>query len=126
MGREMRAFIRARSKELEREAASLRAAIAGHKRVIQEAGTPVSDPADDALEAQEQAKSLALVIQMEQQLAQVLAARRKLADGTYGLCEVCHKPIVRERLEAMPYARLCTDCQSARERKNHLHPAGMA
>ena len=27
--------------------------------------------------------------------------------GTYGLCEVCGKPIGAARLEAMPAARLC-------------------
>ena len=31
----------------------------------------------------------------------------RLADGTYGKCEVCGKPIGAARLEAMPAARLC-------------------
>jgi DnaK suppressor protein len=34
--------------------------------------------------------------------------------GTYGTCERCGKPIGEDRLEAMPAARLCIECASAR------------
>jgi len=36
-------------------------------------------------------------------------------DGTYGVCEVCHKEIDWARLEAKPYATLCIRCQQIRE-----------
>jgi RNA polymerase-binding protein DksA len=38
-------------------------------------------------------------------------ALRKIADGTYGICERCGKQIAEERLEALPYAELCIDCK---------------
>ncbi len=36
----------------------------------------------------------------------------KLDNGTYGICENCGRTIVKARLEALPYARLCIDCKS--------------
>jgi DnaK suppressor protein len=37
----------------------------------------------------------------------VKLALRKMAEGTYGICEVCDKPIEEDRLEANPAARTC-------------------
>ena len=37
-------------------------------------------------------------------------ALRRLDDGTYGICEVCGKPIPGERLAARPSARTCVGC----------------
>lgn len=42
-------------------------------------------------------------------LAEVDAALKRMDDGTYGLCEVCHDPVETERLIANPLARLCLD-----------------
>ena len=39
----------------------------------------------------------------------------KLASGTYGNCETCHRPIPTARLEAVPYARRCLSCQEHME-----------
>jgi RNA polymerase-binding protein DksA len=43
---------------------------------------------------------------LEEQLAEVTAALERLDKGTYGNCEVCGKPIEKERLEANPSARI--------------------
>ena len=40
-------------------------------------------------------------------LRKVEHALRRLADKTYGTCEVCGQPIPVARLEALPYATLC-------------------
>jgi RNA polymerase-binding transcription factor DksA len=40
-------------------------------------------------------------------LEEVRRARRHLADGTYGLCEVCGEPVPEERLEVRPWAVRC-------------------
>jgi RNA polymerase-binding transcription factor len=32
---------------------------------------------------------------------------RRVADGTYGICEVCGKPLPEERLEVRPWAVRC-------------------
>lgn len=44
-------------------------------------------------------------------LAEIDAALQRIEDGTYGICEVCGKPIGEERLRALPWARLCIDDQ---------------
>lgn len=40
-------------------------------------------------------------------LDDVRRARRRLADGTYGTCEVCGEPIPEGRLEARPWSNRC-------------------
>jgi DnaK suppressor protein len=48
---------------------------------------------------------------VQQTVAEIDAALRRIEDGTYGLCEQCGKPIAPERLAAIPWARLCIDDQ---------------
>ena len=59
----------------------------------------------------EQQRDLALRERNEQHLAQVEAALARLDAGTYGDCASCGRPIAPERLEAIPWAALCIDCQ---------------
>lgn len=59
----------------------------------------------------EQQRDLALRERNEQHLAQVEAALARLDGGTYGTCASCGRPIAAERLEAIPWAGLCIDCQ---------------
>ena len=40
-------------------------------------------------------------------LEDVRRARRRVADGTYGFCEVCGHPVPAERLEVRPWAARC-------------------
>jgi RNA polymerase-binding transcription factor len=51
-----------------------------------------------------------LVEDARHQLAEIEAARGRLADGTYGTCEECGGPIGEGRLEARPTARTCIRC----------------
>ncbi|TEU11542.1 MAG: conjugal transfer protein TraR [Anaerolineales bacterium] len=71
--------------------------------------------ADDATEAFEQAKDLALRQNLERLLKQVEDALKRFETGTYGLCEQCGKEIDPARLKALPYATLCLSCQQHRE-----------
>ena len=43
-------------------------------------------------------------------------ALQRIGDGTYGTCKRCGKQIAAERLEALPYARLCIECKRLEER----------
>jgi DnaK suppressor protein len=52
----------------------------------------------------------------EHVLAEIDDALERIDDGTYGLCASCGGPIGLERLEAVPYARLCIDDKRALER----------
>ena len=47
----------------------------------------------------------------QQTVSEIEAALRRIDDGTYGVCEVCGKPIAPERLAAIPWARRCIDDQ---------------
>jgi DnaK suppressor protein len=44
------------------------------------------------------------------------AALERMSDGTYGRCELCGRAIERPRLEALPEAVTCRDCQERAER----------
>jgi RNA polymerase-binding transcription factor len=50
-------------------------------------------------------------------LIQTLRALDRLADGTYGVCESCGKPIGKARLQAAPRATLCVPCKQREERR---------
>ena len=51
-----------------------------------------------------------LIRQAETRLAEVDAALERLADGSYGTCVVCGRPIPLERLAARPTAAACVGC----------------
>jgi RNA polymerase-binding protein DksA len=53
----------------------------------------------------------ALNERMEDTLEQVEAALMRIDDGNYGKCTHCGKPISPERLEILPYAEHCINCQ---------------
>jgi DnaK suppressor protein len=59
----------------------------------------------------EQQRDLALRDRAEQHLALVDAALARLDDGSFGACLRCGKPIGPDRLEALPWAEHCIDCQ---------------
>ncbi|HET89535.1 MAG TPA: conjugal transfer protein TraR [Chloroflexi bacterium] len=73
--------------------------------------------ADDATDAFEQAVDVALRRKFETTLEEVDRALARLENGTYGLCEACGARIDRARLEALPRAKYCMDCQSLKEYK---------
>jgi len=50
-------------------------------------------------------------------LSEVDAALRRLAAGTFGLCEECHDSVEQERLIADPLVRFCLDHLTAKERR---------
>ena len=50
-------------------------------------------------------------------LQQIDDALERIDDGNYGVCESCGLEIGEERLTAMPFSRLCRDCQQDQERE---------
>ncbi len=71
--------------------------------------------AESGTELYEQERNLALERNLQEQLAEVEHALDKVAQGTYGICDVCGKDINPERLQAMPQAALCIDDASKRQ-----------
>jgi len=62
-------------------------------------------PADTASDTFEREKDLAILEQLEGELAEIEAAMQRLDEGTYGIDEQTGEPINPERLEALPTAR---------------------
>ncbi|MCL5952542.1 MAG: TraR/DksA family transcriptional regulator [Chloroflexi bacterium] len=75
------------------------------------------DEADLAATAQAKEQSLWLANDQKQRLAQIDQALARIAAGRYGTCDVCGKPIAPERMEAVPHATMCIECQAKSERK---------
>jgi DnaK suppressor protein len=71
----------------------------------------MNHPADASAVLFEREKELALDQNLDELLARVNEALKKLEEGTYGRCEVCGRSISAARLEALPYAVYCIDCQ---------------
>ncbi len=74
-----------------------------------------SDQADDADAVENAERMNAITRNSQVLLSQVNAALTRIADGTYGTCINCGKEIAPRRLEALPYATLCIECQAQAE-----------
>jgi len=64
-----------------------------------------------------QQRDLALRDRADTQLALVDAALVRLDGGTFGTCIRCGRPIPPGRLEALPWAPRCIDCQRIADRE---------
>jgi YteA family regulatory protein len=53
----------------------------------------------------------ALKVHQEHLLKEILDAIGRINEGNFGKCEFCGNKISEERLEAVPYTRLCIDCE---------------
>lgn len=71
--------------------------------------------ADDATQAFDQAKDLALRTSSQKRLRLVKDALAKFENGTYGKCERCGREIDLARIEAIPYTPYCLHCAEARD-----------
>lgn len=72
-------------------------------------------PADLASETFEREKDLALEGNIEDLLDKVRTALEKIDEGTYGLCDSCGTEINANRIEALPWASFCLNCQDRLE-----------
>jgi YteA family regulatory protein len=72
---------------------------------------------DTATETYDRELDYSLEESSERLLAEIDAALKRIEEGTYGICSNCGKQIPEERLEALPWATLCIDCQRQQERR---------
>jgi DnaK suppressor protein len=99
------------------EQVALNKELAELQATIKEEGVGYSThPADEGSNAFDQARDLAVQVSAEQTLKLVDDALVRFDNGTYGLCLNCGKEIDAARLEAIPYAPLCLNCQAKTER----------
>jgi DnaK suppressor protein len=73
--------------------------------------------ADEGTDTMEQEKEFLLASEDGRQLMDIDSALRALyrEPDEFGRCERCGREIATERLEMVPWARLCVDCQAAVE-----------
>jgi DnaK suppressor protein len=73
------------------------------------------DVGDQALMDLERELGISL-LEMRNRKRQLLdEAIRRLAEGTYGRCAECGVEISEKRLAAVPFAKLCVECQAKEE-----------
>jgi DnaK suppressor protein len=105
----------------------IRAALLAERgRLLEDIGDTITAPeqmtygsqAAAASQVFAQQRDLALRDRADGQLILVDEALARLEAGTFGTCVRCGKAIASERLEALPWAARCIDCQrlGARER----------
>ena len=96
------------------------------QEIKQQLGQSVSEEQQRRLEAAMDSGDQALVDldrEMGISLQEMRNRERQLIDdaldsldeGTYGMCADCGEEISEKRLHALPFARLCVECQSKRE-----------
>jgi DnaK suppressor protein len=73
--------------------------------------------ADVATDNYDREFSLGLATSDRQALYEIDYALKRIDEGTFGVCGDCSKIINKKRLTAVPYARLCLQCQQSREKK---------
>ncbi len=76
--------------------------------------------ADAGSDAYDRDFALSLLSQEQDALYEIDEALKRIEMGTYGKCEMSGKKIPRERLEAIPFARLTFECQSELERQRRV------
>ena len=77
----------------------------------------LSSAADLGTDNFEREFTLSLVEGKDAALDQIDEALERIAEGTFGICEVCETKIPRARLDAIPYASRCVECAAKLERE---------
>ena len=101
----------------------IRAVVSGDMSQLEEEAFGVGGQRDttdlrvgDTADGYYQEFNLELLERDQSTVREIDEALERITAGSYGLCEACGEPILRERLKAMPHARNCIDCQRAAER----------
>lgn len=100
---------------------ALRQALAGDlsmlKELRQQSGGDVVDFALDS--AQDEINSQLAEVE-SRELASIEKAIERMRDGKYGICEGCNTSIPMPRLNALPYATYCIECQREMEETGEI------
>jgi len=106
--RKVRAVLRAKLRQLAAEESSLEVATPEPGTQVQY-GKRAGDHVAEAADRMARSRTAGELEKLEEE---VRAALSKLDAGTYGRCDDCQRPVPEARLEALPWAIRCLDCQS--------------
>ena len=97
---------------------ALRKALAGDLSLLKELRAQTSgDMVDAALDSVQDEISSQLAEVESRELARIEYALERMREGQFGICEGCGTNIPVARLNALPYATYCIDCQREAERQ---------
>jgi RNA polymerase-binding transcription factor DksA len=103
-------LLRTQREETEQRLAALTEAFGEMVHASESSNADDEHDPEGATIAFERSQVGALIAQAREHLAELDDAERRVADGTYGICERCHRPIALGRLEARPVASRCITC----------------
>ena len=97
---------------------ALRKALTGDLSLLRElrSQSTSGDVVDAALDAAHDEINSQLAEVESRELANIERALTRIREGGYGICEGCGEKIKLARLNALPYATCCIDCQRELER----------
>ncbi|MCY3021540.1 MAG: TraR/DksA C4-type zinc finger protein [Planctomycetota bacterium] len=75
----------------------------------------IHDTSDMASDAADGDLALRIAESETVEASEIERAMEKVDNGTYGMCEMCNKPIGAERMQFLPYVTLCIKCQGLAE-----------
>lgn len=85
--------------------------------MIAEEGDADDGASDAAIETLDRGTEFALEENLRTMLEEIDAATEKIGKGTYGVCDNCGRDIKMARLERIPSATMCVECQERLERR---------
>ncbi len=74
--------------------------------------------ADAGSDAYDRDFALGLLSMEQDSLYEIDQALKRIEDGSYGVCEISGKQIMKARLEALPFTRYTVECQAEIEKRN--------
>jgi DnaK suppressor protein len=95
---------------------ALRRALDGDLSLLRELAQEGGDVMDAAMDTAADEISSQLAEVESRELNRIEEALERMREGQYGHCEGCEKPIPLARLQAVPYATMCIDCQRKSEK----------
>jgi RNA polymerase-binding transcription factor DksA len=75
------------------------------------------EAADAGTATFEREKDLSIENNVRDLLQKIESALQRMDDGSYGICDICGKPIEKARVKALPYVDLCIKDAQAQSRR---------
>ena len=73
--------------------------------------------ADQGSDTNSMERRVYLLGEQQKKLKKIHYSLRKIYNKTYGICEICGEYIPEPRLEIIPFAKYCVECESEEEKK---------
>ncbi len=99
---------------------ALRKALSGDLSLLMELAQETSgDMVDAAMDTAHDEINSQLAEVESRELTRIEEALERIREGHYGNCDGCEKPIPLARLQAVPYATMCIECQRKDEKSGY-------